>query len=310
MRKKAGNVRKKAKNMRKNSQECARIFRPGSLPAYVSYRCLSGAFLLEFLLVATLALLPGMTRGILKTVSFALAGYVVAWPGQANNSVNLKVNKAHHQVRPDPQCFALHSCAQNCPLLSMCFPSPPQRSNAIPLLDGLLHDLHLAGFGVKRSGAWIVSHVDFVRVLESWFGVLRWSATTVYPKTNGHLPCIPECVHTLLMRGWLEVKIEDTELDMELCFSPETNALIKGLGDSPESMMLKVEYMRAANELKRGQAFNIDSLGLCLVTGFGPSMHHTANMTSCSCNGFCALKVTPVEVLVGLFCQRRSCTLC
>ena len=35
-------------------------------------------------------------------------------------------------------------------------------------------------------------------------------------------------------------------------FSPETAALIKGLSDSPESMQLKAEILRSANELKRG----------------------------------------------------------
>ena len=36
-------------------------------------------------------------------------------------------------------------------------------------------------------------------------------------------------------------------------FSPETSKLISGLGDSPESMQLKAEILKAANELKRGQ---------------------------------------------------------
>lgn len=40
--------------------------------------------------------------------------------------------------------------------------------------------------------------------------------------------------------------------DFTSCFSPETVALIKGLGDSPESLALKSEYMNALNELKRG----------------------------------------------------------
>ena len=47
-----------------------------------------------------------------------------------------------------------------------------------------------------------------------------------------------------------EVKQELEETSM--VFSPETNALIKGLSDSPESLQLKAEILRAANELKRG----------------------------------------------------------
>ena len=35
-------------------------------------------------------------------------------------------------------------------------------------------------------------------------------------------------------------------------FSPETRALIKGLGDSPESLQLKAEILNAANGLRRG----------------------------------------------------------
>ena len=35
--------------------------------------------------------------------------------------------------------------------------------------------------------------------------------------------------------------------------SPETKALIKGLGDSPESLKLKADILGAVNELKRGK---------------------------------------------------------
>lgn len=52
---------------------------------------------------------------------------------------------------------------------------------------------------------------------------------------------------------FLEVKNEASEDDHhEQLFSPETKALIKGLGDSPESLALKAEIIGAANELKRG----------------------------------------------------------
>ena len=39
-------------------------------------------------------------------------------------------------------------------------------------------------------------------------------------------------------------------------FSPETKALIKGLGDSPESLQLKAEILGAANALRRGDLFH------------------------------------------------------
>lgn len=48
-----------------------------------------------------------------------------------------------------------------------------------------------------------------------------------------------------------KVKREPDEEETGL-FSPETKALIKGLGDSPESMALKAEILSAANELRRG----------------------------------------------------------
>ena len=35
-------------------------------------------------------------------------------------------------------------------------------------------------------------------------------------------------------------------------FSPEAKELIRGLGDSPESMALKAEILSAASELRRG----------------------------------------------------------
>ena len=49
----------------------------------------------------------------------------------------------------------------------------------------------------------------------------------------------------------LEVK-KEVPRDDDGLFSPETKALIKGLGDSPESLALKAEIIGAANELKRG----------------------------------------------------------
>ena len=50
-----------------------------------------------------------------------------------------------------------------------------------------------------------------------------------------------------------QVKAEET-FDMESgdLLSPETKMLIKGLGDTPESMALKASIIGAANELKRG----------------------------------------------------------
>ena len=48
------------------------------------------------------------------------------------------------------------------------------------------------------------------------------------------------------------MKPECTDDDVGV-FSPETRALIKGLGDSPESLQLKAEILNAANGLRRGQ---------------------------------------------------------
>jgi hypothetical protein len=40
---------------------------------------------------------------------------------------------------------------------------------------------------------------------------------------------------------------EDTEPDFASCFSPETVGLIQGLGDSPESLSLKADYLKGCN---------------------------------------------------------------
>ena len=48
------------------------------------------------------------------------------------------------------------------------------------------------------------------------------------------------------------MKKELDDVESAAVFSPATNALIKGLSDSPESLQLKAEILRAANELKRG----------------------------------------------------------
>ena len=70
-----------------------------------------------------------------------------------------------------------------------------------------------------------------------------------------------------------EVKRELEEEEGQL-FSPETRELIKGLGDSPESMALKAEILAAGNELKRGDLpkslyFNIVSVKLLPVFYLG-----------------------------------------
>lgn len=50
-----------------------------------------------------------------------------------------------------------------------------------------------------------------------------------------------------------EVKPEGgSDAEWHNAFSPETSALLKGLGDTPESMQLKAEYMRSLNRLQRG----------------------------------------------------------
>ena len=55
----------------------------------------------------------------------------------------------------------------------------------------------------------------------------------------------------------MKKELEETAV----AFSPETNALIKGLSDSPESLQLKAEILRAANELKRGPLSSITMVG-------------------------------------------------
>ena len=59
---------------------------------------------------------------------------------------------------------------------------------------------------------------------------------------------------------------EDTEPEFSSCFSPETVGLIQGLGDTPESLALKAEYVKAFNELKRGPINRF-----CMVRMFNPS---------------------------------------
>ena len=59
---------------------------------------------------------------------------------------------------------------------------------------------------------------------------------------------------------------EDSEPNLASCFSPETVGLIQGLGDSPESLALKSEYLKAFNELQRGPLNHF-----CMVRMFNPS---------------------------------------
>lgn len=68
------------------------------------------------------------------------------------------------------------------------------------------------------------------------------------------------------------------ETDPGDLLSPETKQLIKGLGDTPESMMLKASIISAANELKRG---DYDFLGI------GISKHHEmmASLSFLNCHG-------------------------
>ena len=63
---------------------------------------------------------------------------------------------------------------------------------------------------------------------------------------------VPNPGQNTCMYTFLEVKTEVRDDDHGNLFSPETKALIKGLGDSPESLALKAEIIGAANELKRG----------------------------------------------------------
>lgn len=56
-----------------------------------------------------------------------------------------------------------------------------------------------------------------------------------------------------------KVKLEFPDEEQVEVLSPETAKLVKGLGDSPESVQLKAEILRAANELKRGHVFVMTS---------------------------------------------------
>jgi len=61
--------------------------------------------------------------------------------------------------------------------------------------------------------------------------------------------------YTIYPFGVTEVKPENFDGDLFNAFSPETSALLKGLGDSPESLQLKAEYMQSINKLRRGRLY-------------------------------------------------------
>lgn len=67
--------------------------------------------------------------------------------------------------------------------------------------------------------------------------------------------CSTHMIH-VIMKLFASCKVKD-EHDEDgggaPVFSPDTSKLIAGLGDSPESLQLKAEILKAANELKRGQ---------------------------------------------------------
>ena len=44
----------------------------------------------------------------------------------------------------------------------------------------------------------------------------------------------------------------EQDVEWSDAFSPETSALLKGLGDSPESLQLKASYLQSFNQLRRG----------------------------------------------------------
>ena len=48
------------------------------------------------------------------------------------------------------------------------------------------------------------------------------------------------------------MKPEGDDGDWSNSFSPETCALLKGLGDTPDSLALKAEYLKSINTLRRG----------------------------------------------------------
>lgn len=62
-----------------------------------------------------------------------------------------------------------------------------------------------------------------------------------------------------------KVKLEFPDEEQVEVLSPETAKLVKGLGDSPESVQLKAEILRAANELKRGHVFCHDRKKILLA---------------------------------------------
>ena len=50
----------------------------------------------------------------------------------------------------------------------------------------------------------------------------------------------------------MTAKAELEDADWCNSFSPETSALLKGLGDTPDSLALKSEYLKSFNTLRRG----------------------------------------------------------
>ena len=110
-------------------------------------------------------------------------------------------------------------------------PSTPKRSAAVPphqryvlmsfdvwLNYTSMYDINIVLLQCSPETQWLHSHQN------------HWSKITIF--------CQP--------------KVKEETGDVGAAFSPETQALIKGLSDSPESLALKSEILRAANELKRG----------------------------------------------------------
>lgn len=81
------------------------------------------------------------------------------------------------------------------------------------------------------------------------------AASAIHPKAiycSSLLISIYHFVHTRNNDYTNSIVAPCCTYEFATAFSPETTQLLKGLGDSPESLALKSEILRAANELKRG----------------------------------------------------------
>lgn len=113
--------------------------------------------------------------------------------------------------------------------------------------------------------------------------------------------------YTIYPFGVTEVKPENFDGDLYNAFSPETSALLKGLGDSPESLQLKAEYMQSINKLRRGRLYwpivfvNHGRYSICSNIGYrnfhhcNPSIRNPAGYSSGSAGGSVTPKTSGIQ---------------